>query len=92
MRTERERREYLISAYSAAAVKLGLGVALLIAAVQAFRATQIHAGGVSLALRLFLPLAFTAGALFALRAGVRGLREAREIRDTPLLSDDDDTD
>lgn len=92
LRTERERKEYLVSLYSAAAVKLGLGIALLIAGAQAFRAAQVHAPGVSLALRLFMPLAFAAGALFALRSGVRGLREARETRDTPLLGTDDDGD
>lgn len=90
MRTEREKREHLISLYAAVAVKLGLCAALVVAAVQAFRAAQIHAAGVSAALRLFLPLALVAGALVALRAGLHGLREAREIRDTPLLSGDDD--
>jgi hypothetical protein len=90
MRTERERKEYLISMYAAAAVKFGLAVALAVAAAQAFRAAQIHAPGVSLALRLFLPAMLLVGALFALRSGMRGLGEAREIRDTPLLTDPDD--
>ncbi|MDH4037362.1 MAG: hypothetical protein OEX18_04190 [Candidatus Krumholzibacteria bacterium] len=90
MRTERERREYLISMYASAAVKAGLAVALMVAAFQAFRAAQIHAAGASLGLRLFLPLALLAGALFALRAALRGVGEAREIRSTPLLDDGDD--
>jgi hypothetical protein len=90
MRTERERREYLITLYGTAAVKAGLGVALLVAAVQAFRVAQIHASGASIGLRLFLPLAFAAGGLLALRSGMRGVREAHEIREMPLLGDDED--
>ncbi|HEX5132901.1 MAG TPA: hypothetical protein VFX92_10475 [Candidatus Krumholzibacteria bacterium] len=90
MRTERERREYLISMYATAAVKASLGVALLVAGIEAFRAVQTHASGLSLGLRLFMPLAFGAGASFAIRGGMRTFREAREIRDTPLLDDTDD--
>jgi ABC-type nickel/cobalt efflux system permease component RcnA len=90
MRTERERREHLIAVYAAAAVKVSLAVALLIAAVQAYRVAQIHAAGASPVMRLVLPLAMLAGGLFSLRAGFRGLREAREIRDTPLATDADD--
>jgi len=92
MRTERERREYLVSMYAASAVKVGLAVALVVAAVQAFRVAQIHAPGASLGLRLFVPLAMAAGALVALRTGLRGIAEAREIRNTPLLADRDDDD
>lgn len=90
MRTERERKEHLISLYSTSAVKLGLAVALLLAAAQAFRAAQTHAAGVSLALRLFMPVAFAAGAIMALRSGIRGLAEAREIRAAPLADPDED--
>jgi hypothetical protein len=92
MRTERERREYVISQYFSAAVRVGLGVALLIAALQAYRAAQIHAPGVSLALRLFIPFAFGAGGFLALRTGVRGFREARELLHTPLLDPTEDDD
>jgi hypothetical protein len=90
LRTERERREYVISLYGTAVVKTALGIALLMAGLHAFRAAETHAAGVSVALRLFMPLAFAAGALFAIRAGVQSFREGREIMTTPLVRDDDD--
>ena len=90
MRTEREKREHVISALVSAAVKLALCVALVVAATQAFRAAEIHAPGASLGLRLFLPLALVAGAALALRSGLRGLREARELHETPLIDPDQD--
>ncbi len=90
MRTERERREYVLSLLANAAVKTGLAIALVVAAVQAYRATTTHAAGVSLALRLFMPLAFAAGGLLALRSGIRAFRDANEIRAAPLIKDDED--
>ena len=73
-------------------VKAALGVALLLAGLHAFRAAQTHASGVSVALKLFMPVAFAAGALFAIRAGVQSFREAREIMATPLVRDADEDD
>jgi len=90
MRTEREKREYLLSAYMASGVKLALFVALGLASFNAFRAAQIHASATSLALRLFMPLALLAGGLIALRSGIRGLRDAEEVRRTPILGPDED--
>ncbi len=92
MRTARERREYVIAHATTAAVKIALTIALAVAAVQAFRAIQIHASGVSVATRLVLPLALLAGAAFALRGGLKSLAEARETHATPLEPDDDDLD
>ena len=90
LRTEREKREHLISVYMASSVKLALFVALALASVQAFRAAQIHASATSLALRLFMPLVLLAGGLIALRSGIRGLRDAEEVRQTPILGPDED--
>ena len=90
MRTEREKREHLVSVYMASAVKVALFIALAVASFNAFRAAQIHASGTSLALRLFMPLALLAGGLIALRSGIRGFRDAEEVRRTPILGPDED--
>lgn len=92
MRTERERREHAISGYASAAVRLGLGVALFLAAAQAFRAIQTHAGETSLALRLVLPVLFSIAGLAALRSGWRFVTQTRALLAEPLATDDDEDD
>lgn len=89
MRTEREKREYVIALYAAAGVKLALFAALVAAAVQAFRAAHIHAAEASPVLRYFLPLVLLAGGVVALRGGVMGMREARSIAAAPVPGPDD---
>ncbi len=90
MRTERERREHVIALAFGAAVRCALGVALVVAAIQAFRAVQTHAPGVSVSLRLFIPVLFVIGGAFSIRSGIKGFRDAREMRSLPLEGLDDE--
>lgn len=91
MRTERERREHIIALATSATVKCALGIALIVAAVQSFRAVQSHAPGVPMSLRLFMPVIFAGGGLIAIRNGIKGFFQVREIRMLPLGDDEDDS-
>jgi hypothetical protein len=89
-RSARQRREFVISAYATALVKLALGVSLLICAVQAYRVFHIHAPRVPLTLRLALPVLLAVGAAVALRNGALGIIEARETQAADVDAEGDD--
>jgi hypothetical protein len=90
MRTERERREHVIALATGATVRSALGVALVIAAIQLFRAVQTHASGISMSLQLFMPMLLVIGGGFSIRSGIQGFRAAREMRALPLEGLDDE--
>jgi len=79
-RTEsRKRQEYAATVYTMAVVKGGLAIVLALAALQAYRAFDVHAADLPLPLKLALPAVLVVGALFSARASVRNFQEGREI-------------
>ncbi|MDH3197866.1 MAG: hypothetical protein OEO21_06470 [Candidatus Krumholzibacteria bacterium] len=74
-----KRQEYAATVYTMAAVKGMLAIVLAVAAVQAFRAVDVHAADLPLPIKLALPVALAAGGLLSLRACVRNFQEGREI-------------
>jgi formate/nitrite transporter FocA (FNT family) len=74
----RQRREYAASAYSMAAIKAMLAVAMITAGIRAYQAIEAQSSA-SLPLKLALPVVFIAGALLVLRSCVKNIREVREI-------------
>ncbi len=79
----RRKKEQAASYYSTAAIQLVLFCFLVIGAYRSYLAITLRASGLSLLERLAVPAFFFIVALFMLRAGIRNIREAVEIRRNP---------
>jgi ABC-type nickel/cobalt efflux system permease component RcnA len=66
--------------YVTGIIQTALAVALLVAALAAFRAVQAHAQDVEATLRYALPGMFVFGALVTARSALRNLRMAQRER------------
>jgi len=75
----RKRREFAATTYSAAAVKAMLAGFLMVLAVKVYQAFAVQASGVSLAVRLAVPVIIVAAALFVARSCVNSVRAVREF-------------
>jgi hypothetical protein len=84
----RRKKEQAASYYSTAAIQLVLFFFLVIGAYRSYLAITLRASDLGLLQRMAVPGFFFLAALFMLRAGIRNIREAVEVRRIP----DDNTD
>jgi hypothetical protein len=84
----RRKKEQAASYYSTAAIQLVLFFFLVIGAYRSYMAITLRASGLSLLERMAVPGFFLIAALFMLRAGIRNIREAVEVRRIPDDSSD----
>jgi hypothetical protein len=75
----RQRREFAATTYSAAAVKAMLAAFLMVLAVKVYQAFAVQASGVSVAIRLAVPVIIVAAALLVARSCVNSIRAVREF-------------
>lgn len=82
--SERQRREAFVATGLASVIRLSLGVALMVCAVQAYLVLRAPIAGLAPEARWVLPGLMGAGSLFALRMGARDLKRALATRSAPV--------
>jgi hypothetical protein len=78
--TARRKKEQAASLYSTAVIQLVLSFFLLIGAFRSYQAIMVRNPDLSLFQKAAVPGFFLIAAIFFIRAGIKNLLEAREIR------------
>jgi len=86
VRSERERREHLLSLGLIAAIQLAIAVSLAISAAQTYRMWRQGVPYLPVEVQRAVPAALALGALIAFLSGLRTYRGVRAVRKMPVTT------